>query len=205
MSVKIIFFNGPPRSGKDTAASYASKHLAQNNAQFTHIKFSQPLKEAAHILLGLPQQADSYEDQKDQKIEDFYGHAPREMYIWVSEKFLKPTFGSDILAKTFCRKVRQVQLEQQTNIFVVSDCGFPDEVRLSAHEFGKENVLVVQVVRPNTDFSNDSRGYVDGTLFGCQTRVLLNNSSLDDFKHATVQLLDTWLPPEWTQSEPQSD
>ena len=69
--MKILFLNGPPGSGKDSLADFLAASLG-----IRHLKFSAPLKEAAHVLLGLPRKADTYEKEKEQELAAFHGKTP---------------------------------------------------------------------------------------------------------------------------------
>lgn len=154
-STKIILFNGPPRSGKDTASIIALRALGNNAIGY---RFAEPIKDAVHALFGMRGLlAEHYDPVKDEPSDDFLGMTPRDAYIWLSEQAVKPQFGPEFFTKVAIRKIRRMAKPLQV---VVSDCGFQPEVDGMLNEFGEENVLVIKLVRPGCDFSKDSRGYV---------------------------------------------
>lgn len=62
---RIILFNGPPGSGKDTAASIVAKHIPNLVYQY---KMALPLKEACHKLLGLQGTLEELEPLKEKDL-----------------------------------------------------------------------------------------------------------------------------------------
>ena len=93
MTPKVILFNGPARSGKDTCEKFLiEKHPDIFFAQ----KFSEPLKSAVHKLLGLDlAHFNSYDECKDFSHEDFFGHIPRQDYIAMAERFAKVMYSPE--------------------------------------------------------------------------------------------------------------
>ena len=102
MNKKVVFFNGPPRSGKDLAVT--SLMDCYDNVE--HIKFSAPLKTALPVFFGLsPSQAVRLEQTKDTKTDDLLGMSFREAQISLSENWFEaPTlyFTCDRLLISKC-------------------------------------------------------------------------------------------------------
>jgi len=94
MDKKIIFFNGPPRVGKDTIVTgLLSKFPTSRN-----IKFSTPLKSSLPVFFGLTQdQIDKLEEDKDIPRNYFLGKSWRTVQISLSEDWAKPIFGKGFL------------------------------------------------------------------------------------------------------------
>lgn len=193
---RVIFFNGPPRVGKDTAAKYARLYLRDVGLLCSSIKVSTPLKKAVHAMFGLDVGVDHFEDRKDKPCEEMFGAVPVEEYIELSEKYLKPRFGPDFFAKT---AVNQIHIAP--GVVIVSDCGFQAEVDAVIAEFGAKNVVVIQLHRPGTSFDNrgngkpDSRHYVnprDAVLYGIQ-----NDSTLEEYEERVYNTLNDIIKHHW--------
>lgn len=171
---RAILFNGPPGSGKDTAA--VSLRNALMNKQHDKrpdiiyrpvlAKFADPLKMAAHVLFGIPQSTQWFEekfghDWKDEPCVEFYGHTPRSVYINLSENFCKEQYGEDFFGKI---AARNIQLSKIDNTFIFSDSGFVREAIPIVKLLGVNNVLVLEMERPGHTFANDSRAYIGADL-----------------------------------------
>ncbi len=181
MSKKLlVLFNGPPRSGKDTAAE---RVVAAIGAE--HIKLSAQLKDMTHGLYGIVDvKFDHFEDVKDKPNDAFLGLSPRDAYINVAEKLLKPIHGDTI----FAAKTLNEYEKSKAEIVVVSDLGFQLEYNYFRRKLPSEQILVVRVERPGTDFSKDSREYVESKFE--HTYHLVNNSSIDKYYKQVDELVD---------------
>jgi hypothetical protein len=187
---KIILFNGPPRSGKDTAASYLYD-LLQNQDKDPHIlRMSQPIKAAFQGMLNLKHGGyeclHEYEETKEEPIPIFSakkGTSYRQWQIDFSEKFMKPLYGDNIFASIFIQEVETLDCD----VVLVPDCGFQVEYDLLAETYGEENILVVQLSRKGKDFSNDSRSYLTDIPANCLW-CIHNDESIEDF-HATLRMV----------------
>lgn len=175
-STKIILFNGPPRSGKDTCAQFVMEVLPK--AYF--YRFASPLKDAVHGLFGMPGILEEHFDAvKGVPSEKFFGMTPREAYIWMSEECAKPKFGKDFFSRVAINHIRSNAKDDE--VVVVSDCGFQTEVDKLIEEFGAENVFLVWLLREGTSYQNDSRGYVDHPD-DTRSYTINNNGSLSDLR-----------------------
>ncbi len=209
MDKKVIIFNGPPSSGKDTAATRTANYLNGRHAvgglipfRPAHYKFADPLKAAVHQLLAVPFSCAHYEKEfgnewKDQPQKEFYGRTPREAYIGISETFAKPLFGDGVFGRVLARRFR---MDKQSNVAVVSDGGFIDELVPVVLEFGADNVLVVRVTRPGCSFVGDSRSYLDVGSHLVTKKVksveLPNPADLELFRVLTQGVVKNWLKVE---------
>ncbi|HSW91775.1 MAG TPA: hypothetical protein VLG09_03965 [Candidatus Saccharimonadales bacterium] len=179
----VIAFNGPPRAGKDTASSAVCAVIRDraNWLQVRHMKLSEPLKKGCHALFSAFHSPDYYDlpensQQKDLPSGDFFGMTPREIYIAMSEEFLKKVAGPAALGY-IARK--QMTRMQGARIFVFSDAGFAPEWEPIIDYVGEENFMLVEIHSAQKgDFSNDSRGYIGDELKVAHPRmklVKLNN------------------------------
>jgi hypothetical protein len=158
-TVKITLFNGPPRSGKDTAALKLVKYLESGFE-----RFSMPLKasfaaiSSSHIdKFG---NVDPYEKTKEEII-PWLGVSYRQYQIDMSEKFFKPLYGEFIFGKLLAERLSSMRMYDR---IVIPDSGFAHEVKPLIDKFGEENIKLVRVHRPGFDFTGDSRSYISGVV-----------------------------------------
>jgi len=176
----VIFLNGPPRCGKDTAGEIIEKAVA--GAQT--FKLAHALKIGTHALFaGLrgtraPQaamnrghnRADMYEHSKGLPSEFFYGKTPREAYIAVSELLCKPLLGQDFFGRLVAYAIGQ---EPHCPLWAITDSGFAHEAEPIIRAVGRENCTLVRVHRDGCTFAGDSRSYID---LDVPTKLDLNNN-----------------------------
>ena len=164
--MRIIFLNGPPRSGKD----FAAKVLGGR-----HLKISRALKEMTHSCLGIidglnrPVAHDFFEKVKDEKVTAFGQRTPREAYIQMSEGFLKPLYGEGILGRLLLPQLHADCL------FVISDSGFRAEAEEIVRHVGAEHCLLVRIHRDGYTFDGDSRGYISLSDLGVREEDVHND------------------------------
>lgn len=180
---KVILFNGPPRSGKDAAASFAVNFF-DDDAPVIYYRFAEPLKDAAHSLFGMGGIAtESFTDTKSVPNNKFFGLTPREVYIWLSEQAVKPKFGKDFFARIAVNYLSQFD----NSVIVISDCGFQEEVDYLVNAFGSDNIDVVYMMRDGFDFCGDSRSYVEHAK--ARTHIINNNGSFAELKESVHKIL----------------
>lgn len=184
--MRIVFLNGPPRSGKDTAA-HAILATFHGSALF---RFAGPLKRATHELFGLPHSTGHYEDRKGVSCPEFHGATPREAYIAVSESMVKPVLGVDFFGRVLADRLARVD---GLSLAVVPDSGFAAEAAPVLERFGRENVMLIRVHADGRrcSFDGDSRGYI--SLPGVHTVALPNDGHPRDFQNRAVKAVSWWL------------
>lgn len=173
----VILVNGPPGSGKDEVGRIIREAFG---ARVT--KFAKRLKEMTHALYGLmegafPRPHDYYEDCKNDPHADFKGISPRNAYIAVSEKLLKPLHGDHIFGQLILEEIAPLEDE----IIVITDSGFYEEAQVVIEHYGTDVVKMLQMHRPHHDFSGDSRSYVD--IDSIKTEVIDNSGTIADLEH----------------------
>ena len=186
MNKKIVFFNGPPRSGKDTIVmGLLSRFPTSQN-----IKFSTPLKTALPVFFGLTQsQISKLEQDKDTPREYFLGKSWREVQISLSEHWAKPIFGA-IVFGNITKNI--IENEFDSNIFLISDSGFQEEAGALIEHFGKENCLLIRLKREGTTFDKDSRSYWEN-VFDIQEITIYNNKSIEAGIDKTAEIIIHWI------------
>ena len=165
MQLKILLLNGPPRCGKDTAA----KILADLIPGAWDYKLSKRLKEMTHGLYGVLENYygvwriashDYFESRKDEPATELRGLTPRQAYIEVSERYIKPVHGQGALGAWLAADL----LHNPPAFATISDTGFRAEALQIVAAFpGQVGLIrlhpVVGGVR--RDKFSDSRGYIE--------------------------------------------
>lgn len=199
--MRLILLNGAPRSGKDTAADAIVATLSAWRAMRSGpavVKWgmSYALKEGTHALYGHPEKPhDAYENVKDKPHPDFFGLTPRQAYIAVSEKLMKPLHGKDVFGKIFVRRVHPM-CPGPRDAVISPDAGFTDEWAPSLAEFGACNMLLIRVHAEarGCTFAHDSRNYIN--LPGVETVDLCNYGGAEAreaYTRLAVETATRWL------------
>lgn len=205
MTQRVILFNGPPRSGKDTAAKalfeFKNKIGTKLEDKLPYLVFdrmSMPIKKAFAGTIAKPidkwGNVEYWEDHKSEFTADF-GVSYRQWQIDFSEKFMKPLYGERVFGNLF---ITRAERQHKDAVFLVPDCGFDIEYSTLTPYFGPENVLVVKIYRPGCDFSSDSRTYLSvGSNFlvgdAGNVRHVHNSGTQDEFETKILTLVKEWL------------
>ena len=190
----VIMFNGPPRSGKDSACEIIMEHFPEvHYAYFKEVLYRESAK-----ILGLDfnfwAKVCQNGDLKDLPMltmsagETGALMTPRDILIYLAEKVLKPKHGKDFIArKTACTIVDLIkQQHEQSNeaaVIVVPDLGFDYEIDTVRKMIPDAHVISVAVYRPGFTFEGDSRNYVKEANFG-----LHNTGSYEDLENKVLRL-----------------
>ena len=190
--MRLILLNGPPRSGKDTAATAIIGANIPYFGRQAPVRFgmAQHLKEATHALYGHPDRRfDYYEETKDIPNADFFGLTPRQAYIAVSEKLMKPLHGEDVFGRIYVRRIKTLF----ATCIIAPDAGFAAEWNPVIAEYGAENLLLIQVYadKRGKTFKGDSRSYIH--LPGVETRAVTNDGEPGPFCAEVVRIVKDWL------------
>lgn len=166
---KLILFNGPPRSGKDTAANWAQAYCLHNR----HVPYRRALAsyffDIMAPILALPaaELIRTYEEEKD--VKKYNGHSLRELIIKFSQTFAWPIFGDNFLAVRTADQFVRPCLESHDSsvtarmgppVFIISDLGRPSELLPFLPFFAPENILIIRLYRYGSSFDGDCRQYV---------------------------------------------
>jgi hypothetical protein len=186
MNKKIIFFNGPPRAGKDTLV----KGLLSKFPTAQNIKFSTPLKSALPIFFGLSdKQISLLEQDKDTPKNYFLGKSWREVQISLSEDWAKLIFGKRVFGN-ITKNI--IENDSDANMFLISDSGFQEEAGTIVEYFGKENCLLIRLKREGTNFDNDSRSYWEN-IFDIKEITLYNDKSIEAGINKAQEIIIRWI------------
>lgn len=178
----IIGFNGPPHCGKDTLARLFREHMEQQGCVTPVIEtsLSIPLRRVAYAMVGShydPKTADTYEEFKSMYFREF-DCTGRELMIDISELFLKPLHGQDILTKMLIGSLPK----GFDGLVLIRDSGFQCEIDPLVDFVGSCNFCVCQVFRPGFDsFHGDSREWVRHPDLRFELSIS-NTGTLDDLR-----------------------
>jgi hypothetical protein len=192
----VLLINGPPRAGKDTVGQIVAKYA---RGRVYVAKMAKALKERTHALydlrfrgpsapfdqLGEPYPHDWFESSKDQPSPDFLGLTPRQAYIAVSERLLKPMHGPRVFGELLVQDLERNA--RDADLIVVTDSGFADEALPIIERFGADRVHLIRVRRPGHTFEGDSRSFIE--LPGIRTLDLQNMGSLEMLEAGVEQAL----------------
>lgn len=164
--MKIVVFNGPPRSGKDTAARALFETKEFSNRFRTFDRMSMPIKRAFAGAVGASidkwGNVAPYESMKDEVI-GMFGVSYRQWQIDFSERFMKPLYGEDIFARMFVARTRLIPTEA---IILVPDCGFDIELKVLVEVFGPPNVILWRIHNTSATYAGDSRSDLNARING---------------------------------------
>lgn len=200
---RVILLNGPPESGKDTAAEMLKDELGW---PAWVEKFARPVKEGCHGLFGIVDEVgrvlrhDAFEKVKNEPNYEFMGMSPRQAYIWYSEEVMKPKFGQAIFGNMavinmlkklneFRESVRRGVVVDSTPYFLISDSGFQSETDPVVTAFGACNVLLIRLYRDGKTFASDSRSYIEPPMV---RKVDVVNCGTGDFKKKLSDVVAAW-------------
>lgn len=156
----VILFNGPPGSGKDTAAGIMVRHFTKNGIKAQEFKFAYMLKKGVHESLALSVPVNAFEGKtKDEPSNLFFGLTPRQAYIKHSEYYMKKVYGNSVFALLLLRQLEAAKRKGIT-IACVSDCGFSIEVDTVVDKYTIAQSVLFRLRRHGCDFSKDSRDYL---------------------------------------------
>lgn len=188
---KVIFLNGPPRSGKD----YSGALLAQHRS-VACLKFAHAVKDGTHAAYGLvdddggPLEFDYFEDDKDKPCLEFFGRTPRECYIAYSEAFMKPLHGPRIFGELLLRE-RRYYFENTIPV-AITDSGFRPEAEVLVEVVGAGNCFLVRLEKEGCSYAGDSRGRIDLSDLGVQQLDVVNPGTPGGLLAALGPVLE-WL------------
>lgn len=187
--MKVVFLNGPPRSGKDTGAEALRVRLGARV-----MKFASPIEEVVKGFFGLELWEYNRFREKEKEVPQprLLDHSMRKVMISVSEDWAKPTFGPDVFGRLAAGKLLKLKEETPgTPLVVFSDCGFAPEVRAVAHAVGAENCFLIRLGREGCSYAGDSRGYV--FLEELESVRLINSGTGYEFGTWITSHVQNWL------------
>ena len=216
MSLKVVVFNGPPRSAKDTAANHLVDLINSQEGNLVAHKhnFKDQLVAIAAKILGKTSEGfmSRYDERTLDVIKDptplcnypeWYKdysytvnqrvvnkqYSKREWLIYVSEEVIKPFFGDQAFGHMFVNSL------PEEGVVFCGDSGFAAELQPVIDHVGVENVLVVRIQREGCTFEGDSRSYLDPDMFEQDVKFIqiLNNGTENEFKSEVEEGVGAWM------------
>ena len=149
---KIVCFNAPPESGKDTGALFLQKTFGGEI-----YSIASPIKKIVADIYKVP--ISKLEKNKNQSLPELLSCTPRECYIQYGEA-IKQLHGDNYWIDFTIERIKN----SQENLFFITDLGFQKELNQLVKTFEIENVLLLKLFRQGCTFDNDSRYYVNNLL-----------------------------------------
>jgi hypothetical protein len=157
--MRIIFINGAPRSGKDSAGKYLKKNIPGTDNYI--MKFATEVKDRVHRAFYLDVGPEFYDSCKDEPNGDFDWATPRNVYKQFSEEFMKPIFGVGIFGRLLLARLRVNEREVGQKAAIITDSGFRAEAVPIVEHYGPESCTLLRMHRPGYGFEHDSRELID--------------------------------------------
>lgn len=186
--VKIIAFNGPPNSGKDTGAEYLKRAFNANV-----LTLAKPVYEMVSRIYGVPIN-DLYEHKS--KTHPLLGEkTTREVMTFWGEQ-TKYLHGQDIWIN---KTINDMRKRFSLPFYVISDLGFQVELDRLVDEFGAENIFINFLYRKDCSFVDDSRNYITPYRYGrtldreiAHARIE-NNGTIAEYETKLKNVVEEWL------------
>ena len=202
---KFVFLNGPPSSGKDTAAYILSRRF---NTRVHEFKYPMHCHFAAMARIALGQYLTEYPKYKTEQVPipprlSMLGIVTpadlRQAYINFSEKYMKPQFGHGVFGRLAAGRATEVTGASMT---AFPDSGFVEEVDSFITELtlSSKSAIIIQLFRPGCTYANDSRGYVTHDSLPLVT--IDNDDSLAMFEYRLVKAIRQHFPQQKWTDEP---
>lgn len=200
--MKIVFLNGPPGCGKDTAVSHLTPYLS-----FTHLKFAAPIKRMVCGLLNedmrwLEENKDSKQRTLALSSDAILGEwdTPRALLIALSEDLLKKRYGD-----TFFGHVMVNEISKSMNrLVLISDSGFLHEAEPVIKKYGAANCMQIQISREGCSFAGDSRSYWEHKSI--HRRLIVNRGTIHELTMSVLYAIikkwddvETLREPDWVK------
>lgn len=163
--LRVVLLNGPPSSGKDTAANFIVEDFRRRGYLVYHERFSKPLKHFWGSALGHDTNVfgwNGLEATKEQKIPAL-GLSYRDCQISLSEDYMKERFGINVFGRLMVerlRRYRDLYGDGRPVLVVIPDSGFAEEARPVVDAVGADSVLLLRLCREGTTYTGDSRSYI---------------------------------------------
>ena len=154
----LFLINGPPRSGKDSAATCLAQLLL--GYSLSHWKLADELKVRCHAMYrltdstGRPWRAEFYESNKEVPSDDFLGLSPRAAYIAFHERYLKPVHGPRILGELLVENMSR-SLYFDSKYLVVSDAGDAEQCAPLLELCGADHTVLIHLSRAGFPWSDN--------------------------------------------------
>lgn len=175
----LIGFTGPPGAGKDTAFKILHALLFPE-WNIRRYSFADPIRHIADQMMSLPRGEHRFweAELKDEKLEAFNGHTPREMLIDLGMMGRK--YRPDIWIYLAIERI----MNEKPDVAVITDVRFDNE-GAKLRSMGAE---IIEIRRLGHDYDATRRSE-SGEAVKYATRTLLNPGHMAGFQHIVE---DAW-------------
>ena len=200
--MKVILFNGPPRSGKDTVATRVwGDYLTNTKYEVEYERFSFPLKKGLAGFFDVPY--DEFGNNIMEADKDLPRLPNRKTYrqaqISFSEDWAKKFFGPNIFGELMVERINTFVAGVESGgipLILIPDSGFIEELEPIVGAFGPSAVAVVKMFREGCTYEGDSRSYLSQERLdrmGVHTVRLYNDSTPEDLLNMFYDRMKGWL------------
>lgn len=180
--MKIVLFNGPRGTGKDTAVDF----LAEYYPCAIKCRFKEPLYERSYKHYNISDRM-TYDDWismcndrtlKVKPCKMLGGISPVNALIYVSEELIKKERGLNGVVELTVEHIKKQYPDYKRSLLLFSDGGFDYEVKAltEAFKLKRRDICLVRINRKGHTFEGDSRHYIPN-----YNLELNNNYSLSTF------------------------
>ena len=143
--VKLIGIHGKAGAGKDTIAEY----LIETYKNYYLQPLAEPLKEAAAIAFGIPEDFFHNRDLKEVKNER-WGKSPREIAQYLGTEMFRQHFGPDFWIQRALVRINNLYVPEEEGEYQEGDTVVIPDIRFqNEYEFIKANGgVMIHVTRP---------------------------------------------------------
>ena len=181
----IIFLNGPPGAGKDTAATIIRDCLTS----CVDYKISSPLKLGIASCLQINGDIiRACKEDKDVPANIFNGHTYRELQISLYKDFFLKNFPETILADIAVRRLKLTIAKYIT----ISDAGMTQELKVIQDHFGHNKCALLEIDRPKHTFEGDIRQWIDPDMSFKYRDKIVNKHDKELYKIQITRVLQKW-------------
>ena len=181
----IIFLNGPPEAGKDTAARIIREKLIST----IDYKISRPLKRGIQNIFSMsPEVIKVFEADKDAPSIFLGGMSYRQAQIKLYKEFIVPNLGPNGLAELAKYGTTGAICKHLT----ISDAGLTSEVSILVKHFTKAKCCLLEIDRPGKTFTGDIRQWIDPDLEFMYREKINNQHDEELFELQIERVLKKW-------------
>jgi hypothetical protein len=188
----ILILNARPGVGKDTIAQRLEAEFS-----IIHRKFKDILTPLVKAFYGISDEGFDYISSPENKnrIVEPFDLSYRDMMIHVAENTIKPVLGKNFFAKNTIEGIDRHLFRYGNSDFVISDCGFEEELDELVRYFDNGDVIIKMVSIIGDDSGvNDSR--INLTDYACDLGIpnlRLNYHKDEESLRFTAHKIYNWM------------
>lgn len=208
-----VAFNGPPKSGKDTAGGILLKILSSaspiltnyNTDEVHHLEFKTKMIKLFMLSYGITEDQFiecSLPANKSVQFDYLDGESYRSGMIKIA-KMYRSNFGENYFNETLVKFIDQKFHSKTQSVNIITDLGSDNELKdledlvdkhnqvfesWNCDKSFKHKLILIRVFKPDVDFRDDIRSYVDSTNENTLVIDLHNNNTLGYYEKQVKSL-----------------